>query len=225
MPGKGDLKTMAVYAGFEHPQWHIGEALLTGGGAADAAPLNEIHTPPMTGVRAFAMNPAFAYSLVHERLRTVAQVAGLKAFESGSLNAKRFTERSPLGIPVLFPAVRSPSGAWTPNAKCEDLTWELHGRSLATHGCVLLPCFVCEYTHAGEAYRCFVSGVNGQVHRNPMPHEHAHSLARSARTQRATATPPVILSSAHGAYARVRVMFAGACSGVCVGVHGDRSLV
>ena len=50
------------------------------------------------------------------------------------------------------------------NTKIEDLKLELRPPSLADRGVVLLPCFVCKYTHNNVAgYECYISGVNGNV--------------------------------------------------------------
>ena len=138
----GDWRTArvtGVYAGFDYPPWYVEEALLTGGGEASGIPLSAANAPPTTRVGAFAMNPAFAYDLVHVRLGEVADAAATTAFL-----AKSAEER--------------------PNAHhvhVEDVKHELHLPSLADGGVLLMPCFVCEYTFDGEPYRCFVSGING----------------------------------------------------------------
>ena len=140
----GDWRTArvtGVYAGLDYPPWYVEEALLTGGGEASGMPLSAANAPPTTRVGAFAMNPAFAYDLVHVRLGEVADAAATTAFL-----AKSAEER--------------------PNAHhvhVEDVKHELHLPSLADGGILLMPCFVCEYTFDGEPYRCFVSGINGQL--------------------------------------------------------------
>jgi len=139
----GDWRTArvtGVYAGFDYPPWYVEEALLTGGGEASGVPLSATYAPPTTRVGAFAMNPAFAYDLVHARLGAVAHAAATTAFL-----AKSEVHRKAYEIRV------------------EDVEDELHLPSLADGGVLLMPCFVCEYTFDGEPYTCFVSGINGQL--------------------------------------------------------------
>ena len=139
----GDWRTArvtGVYAGFDYPPWYVEEALLTGGGEASGMPLSAAYAPPTTRVGAFAMNPAFAYDLVHARLGAVAEAAATTAFL-----AKSEVHRKAYEIRV------------------EDMKHELHLPSLADGGVLLMPCFVCEYTFDGEPYTCFVSGINGQL--------------------------------------------------------------
>ena len=139
----GDWRTArmtGVYAGFDYPPWYVEEALLTGGGKASGMPLSAAYAPPTTRVGAFAMNPAFAYDLVHARLGAVAEAAATTAFL-----AKSEVHRKAYEIRV------------------EDMKHELHLPSLADGGVLLMPCFVCEYTFDGEPYTCFVSGINGQL--------------------------------------------------------------
>ena len=137
----GDWRTArvtGVYAGFDYPPWYVEEALLTGGGAASGMPLSAANAPPTTRVGAFAMNPAFAYDLVHARLGAVAHAAATTAFLAKSEVHRKAHE-----------------------IRVEDVKHELHLPSLADGGVLLMPCFVCEYTFDGEPYRCFVSGING----------------------------------------------------------------
>ena len=135
----GDWRTArvtGVYAGLDYPPWYVEEALLTGGGEASGMPLSAANAPPTTRVGAFAMNPAFAYDLVHVRLGAVADAAATTAFLAKSAED---------------------------DVRVEDVKHELHLPSLADGGVLLMPCFVCEYTFDGEPYSCFVSGINGQL--------------------------------------------------------------
>ena len=59
----------------------------------------------------------------------------------------------------------------------EDVAHELHLPSLADGGVLLLPCFRCEYN---GRYRCFISGINGQVIGTGLLEE-ARMADRSAR--------------------------------------------
>ena len=139
----GDWRTArvtGVYAGFDYPPWYVEEALLTGGGEASGMPLSAANAPPTTRVGAFAMNPAFAYDLVHARLGEVADAAATTAFLAKSEVHRKAHE-----------------------VRVEDVKHELHLPSLADGGVLLMPCFVCEYTFDGKPYSCFVSGINGQL--------------------------------------------------------------
>jgi len=139
----GDWRTArmtGVYAGFDYPPWYVEEALLTGGGEASGIPLSAANAPPTTREGAFAMNPAFAYDLVHARLGAVADAAATTAFLAKSEVHRKAHE-----------------------VRVEDVKHELHLPSLADGGVLLMPCFVCKYTFDGEPYRCFVSGINGQL--------------------------------------------------------------
>ena len=49
----------------------------------------------------------------------------------------------------------------------QDLAYEVEGARLHGRGVVLMPVWVVEYTYSGQAYRCFVSGVDGRVSRIP----------------------------------------------------------
>ena len=139
----GDWRTArvtGVYAGFDHPPWYVEEALLTGGGEASGMPLSAANAPATTRVGDFAMNPAFAYDLVHARLGEVAHAAATTEFLAKSEVHRKAHE-----------------------IRVEDVKHELHLPSLADGGVLLMPCFVCEYTFDGEPYSCFVSGINGQL--------------------------------------------------------------
>ena len=133
---------MAIYAGFVFPWRFIQDALLKGGGNVAAVPLDAAGAPPNTHVGYFEMHPSFAYAKVlleREALRRRAESAAM-------------TTLSHRGLVI------------DTNTKIEDLKLELRPPSLADRGVVLLPCFVCKYTHNNVAgYECYISGINANV--------------------------------------------------------------
>ena len=142
-------RDVAIYAGFVFPWRYIQEALLKGGGNVAAVPLDAAEAPPGTHVGYFEMHPSFAYAKVlleREALRRHAEAAAMATFRSHRSDDK---DEWLVQIGAL---------------QIQDLTYELRPRSLADRGVVLLPCFVCKYTHNNVAgYECYISGVNGNL--------------------------------------------------------------
>ena len=143
-------RDVAIYAGFVFPWRYIQEALLKGGGAVAAVPLDAAEAPPGTQVGYFEMHPSFAYAKVlleRDALRRRAEAAAMATFRSHpSYDKDAYLEIKGMTHDIT------------------DLTYELRPRSLADRGVVLLPCFVCEYTHNNVAgYECYISGVNGNL--------------------------------------------------------------
>ena len=134
----GIARNMAVYAAFEFPTWYVEEALLTGGGEVGAVRIDDAKAPPGTFVGDFEMHPMYAYEQVLEKLRPMLEMEALKA-------------------------CRGPEGKQRWANRIVNLVYKLSPGELAERGVVLLPCYVCEYTHQDKEYRCFISGINGQV--------------------------------------------------------------
>eukprot|EP00945_MAST-04E_sp_MAST-4E-sp1_P008727 g8727.t1 len=124
---------------------------------------------------AFAMLPSFAYELVRQRLNTVVDVAIRKAWDARRYDHLEFYSQWVLGPlrdhPKWLQSIRVPAKTgrgWnllTGGSYVTDVVAEIQNPSLADHGVVYLPCFVCEYTMANSTgpYNCFVSGIDSSL--------------------------------------------------------------
>ena len=111
----------------------------TGGGEVGAVRIDAAKAPPDTRVADFEMHPMYAYERVLQRLKPLVEQEAMEAFMAQPDYDRRGYHH------------------------VEDLDYELSPGELAERGVVLLPCYVCEYSHEGNAYRCFISGTNGNV--------------------------------------------------------------
>ena len=164
----------AIYAGFDFRRQYVEGALHPGMSDATlsrAVPLNQAESPPLAGVGAFTMKPSFAFAKAHERLRAIAHADASTLLYSGELDHLEFRRRRGGGLLAgLFGGgVACPKNDWVqPDRRfVQDLAYEVEGARLHGRGVVLMPVWVVEYTYSGEAYRCFVSGVDGRVSRIP----------------------------------------------------------